>query len=590
MPRKNVLVPFLAALLGALALANYALVARNGFLNLDDNYFIYSNTQVRQGLNAQTILWAVTSTEYCNWFPLTRLTHLADVSLFDLWAGGHHLASVAWHAAAAVLLFVALRLMTGGMWRSLVVAALFAVHPLNVESVAWAAERSMVLAGFFFALTLLLWTRYARRPDHLRYLAALCAYAAGLLAKPVLVSLPFLLLLLDVWPLCRLTGNGRNCWRVTATEFRSRFREKIPFFVLALASSILTLGIQRQGGALQPLDNMPLWVRLGNTPLSYWHYLGKIFWPDSLAVFHPHPSAALPLGRAVLAGLLLVAMTGLVLMLARRRPWLGVGWLWYLGTLVPMIGLVQVGDQALAERYAYLPSIGIFIVLVWAAAHALPAGNHRGLWLGAGAGAIVLALSAVTAAYVVLWKDGVALFTHALKTTQHSAKLEHLVGNALLRQGSGAEAISHYREALRLDPEDVIAHLNISQALSESGRTSEAEAHYRQALWLQPQNAEAHNDLGFLLSQLGRPREAEAQFREALRWKPGQAVVYNNLGVVLQESGRTAEAEEHYREALRLRPRYASAHSNLAVLLARRGLLQEAEAHVRAAERLRGSP
>jgi len=580
----------LASLPGLLVLLIYAMVFRNGFLNLDDNYFIYLNPQVRQGLTPQTMLWAFTSIEYSNWYPLTRLSHLADVSLFGMWAGGHHLVSVAWHAAAAVLLFVALHLMTGRRWRAFVVAALFAAHPLNVESVAWAAERSMVLAGFFFALTLLLWTLYVRRPGRWCYGAALIAYALGLMAKPVLVTLPFLLLLLDAWPLCRLGTRGSAHGSVSAAALMRSVREKAPFFLLAAASSIATLVVQNLGGAMQPLEVLPLWVRLGNTPLSYWHYLKTIFWPARLAIFYPHPTTDLPLAQAAVAALLLAAITALIIVVARRRPWLGVGWFWYLGTLVPMIGLVQVGDQAIADRYAYLPSIGVFIALVWWAAHSLPVGKHRVLLLGTAACAVVLALSTVTTAQVGLWKDSPTLFAHALTVTRNNARIEHILGNALLREGRREEAVVHYRAALRLRPADLSAHLNIALAFSDLGRYGEAETHYRLALRLRPDNAAAHNNLGLVLSRMGRPLEAEQQYRETLRLQPGHAVARNNLGYVLQEAGRIAEAEEHYREALRLRPEYGNAHRNLAVLLTRRGLPQEAAEHFRAAEQFRNDP
>jgi len=299
--------------------------------------------------------------------------------------------SVAWHAAAAVLLFAALRLATGGLWRSFVVAALFVVHPAERAGGGLAAERSMVLGGFFFALTLLLWAGYVRRPAW-GATSRRSGPRARLTAKPVLVTVPFVLLLLDAWPLCRLSVNGLPPWVPGAGRLRRAVLEKIPFFAVAAVSCLVTLAVQRQGGAVQSLATVPLRARLGNAPVAYWLYLKKIFWPTDLAILYPHPGTSLPAGRAVIAGLLLAAVTAALFAAARRKPWLAAGWLWFTGTLVPMIGLVQVADQALADRYAYLPAIGVFLLLVWLAADVAAEARHRGLLLGAAAGAAILAL------------------------------------------------------------------------------------------------------------------------------------------------------------------------------------------------------
>ena len=558
---------------------------RNGFINLDDDRFIYENAQVRQGLDAGTALWALGSTEHSNWYPLTRLSHLADASLFGLEAGWHHLESAAWHAAAAALLFLALRAMTGMLWRSLAVAALFGVHPLQVESVAWASERSMVLAGFFFAGTLLLWTRYAARPGAGRLVAVTAAFACALAAKPVPVTLPFVLLLLDFWPLGRL-GRARSPWRVEAGALGRRLLEKAPLFALAAGSALLTLRAQTEGGALGLLERLPATARLENAALSYARYLGRIFLPVDLAVLYPHPGRDLAIGAVVLSGVLIAALTALALALARRRPWLVVGWFWFLGTLVPAIGLVQVGVQSMADRYVYLPLAGVALAVAWEAAVRL-----RGL-RGAAPALLAAALTAAAAATVVqvgLWRESRTLYEHALAVTSENWVIEGNLGMALHQAGAREEGVRHYREALRLRPEYAQARFNLGVALAEEGLYDEAATQLREAVRLSPDRGQAHAILGTVLMAQRRSAEAEPHLREAARLQPGDAAVRANLGLALLDLGRFGEAEQFYREALRLDPALAGAHNGLAALLERTGRPEEAAGHLREAGRLRGS-
>jgi tetratricopeptide (TPR) repeat protein len=558
-----------ALLLAVLTFAVFAPAARNGFITLDDEQYIYENPQVRQGLTWRTALWALSSTEHANWYPLRRLTHLVDVSLFGMWAGGHHLASAAWHAAATALLFLALRLLTGALWRSFLVAALFGVHPLQVESVAWAAERSNVLAGFFFALTLLLWARYARRPGAGRYAAALAACALGLAAKPILMTLPFLLLLLDSWPLGRLSAPGAPPWHGSPPRLRRCILEQTPLLALAAASGAVALVVHWNAKALTTLESYPLGIRLGNAALSYWRYLGMILWPSGLAVYYPHPMRNLPVGAATLAGLLLAALTVLALAQARRRPWLCAGWLWYLGMLVPMIGIVQFGGHAMADRFAYLPSVGLFLALVWLAAEALPARPRPTAVSALAAVAVIAMFVAASVAQVRLWRDDLTLYAHSLRVTQKSWLVEHSMGFALHRLGRREEALSHYRNAALYGPYPKVFY-NLGTVLFELRRFGEAATVLREAVRLKPDYVEAHNTLSFCLVALGRREEALATYREVLRLRPDIPDTWYNFALIQAGLGRTEEAAASLRKALSIRPDFTAAQRKLDEILAGR--------------------
>ncbi len=479
----------LALFLALLTFAVYVPTARNGFVNLDDNLYISDNPQVKRGLTLETVLWALRSVEHANWYPLRRLTNLADVNFFGMWAGGHHLVSAAWHAAAAALLFLALCSMTGALWRSLMVAALFSLHPLQVESVAWAAERSNVLAGFFLALTLLFWERYARRPGAARYGMVLVVFALGLMAKPVLMTLPFVLLLLDVWPLGRLWSRGLSPAKFAAAPLGRLLLEKVPLIGLSMACGQVAIIAHRQiAGALTTSETLPLVMRLANAALSYWRYLGKLFWPVDLLVLYPHPGKQISLGSSLVAGLLLAALTVLAFLYARRQPWLGMGWLWYVGMLVPVSGIVQFGSQAMADRFMYLPSIGIFTALVWFITAILPSRNHVRVLVGLLAGGVLVALTVVTMKQELIWRDSETLFRHTLAHTSKNFLIHNNFGNMLLAAGRFQEAITEYQQALPFYPD---AHTNLGVALSKIGRIDEAIRHFEEALRRKPGDRES---------------------------------------------------------------------------------------------------
>ncbi|MBM4017080.1 MAG: tetratricopeptide repeat protein [Planctomycetes bacterium] len=649
------------AIIGFLVLAAaaaYGGVALAEFINLDDNTYIYDNPVVQQGLSARGAAWAFTTLHEANWHPLTWLSHMADCQLFGLWAGGHHLVNLCLHAANGVLVYLLLARMTARRWPSAFVAALFALHPLHVESVAWVAERKDVLSTFLGLLALLSYAWYAARPSLGRYAAVFILLALGLMAKPMLVTLPFVMLLLDFWPLGRLTRNAecgvRNA-ELTPKAQRFGFSlrtphsalrialEKVPLLVLAAASSVITYAAQAEGGAVLSTETLPLAGRLASVPTAYVTYLAKTLWPGGLCVFYPYVIDR-PLWQPLASGAALVAATALVIWAARRRAlgYLAVGWFWYLGMLVPVIGFVQVGRQSMADRYTYMPLVGIFILVAWGAAdvarpawegcHAfallgkhgrflLGVGRHRLKVLSALAAAALAACLILTWRQVGYWADSETLYRHALEVVADNAVAHGNLGAALAARGRLDDAIYHFREALRIWPESADPHENLGMALSLKGRPEEGLPHLEKAVALRPRRAVARSRLGAALFQLGRNQEAAGELREALRLRPDmvdahanlsavliaqgkmdeavyhcrealrlrpeQPIPHNNWGLALMELGRPAEALPHLEEALRLRPDYADARGNAGVCLARLGRSREAAGRLREALRLK---
>ncbi len=542
----------------ALALAAHWPATGGAFLAYDDDQRVVANPMVQRGLTREGAIWAFASLHAANWTPLTWLSHMLDVELFGLAPWGHHLVSVLLHAANAALVFLAWRRLSGALWRSAAVAALFAVHPLHVESVAWVAERKDVLSAGFGWLAVLAWAAFAERPRRAPYLAACACLALSLLSKPTWVTLPMALLLLDFWPLRRLgrVGAGRL------------LLEKAPLLLLALGSIAVTLLAQSRWGNVQTLDDLPLRLRLGNACLAYVAYLGAAVWPSALAVPYPHPGLQVSAPRVALAAAALLAATLVALRQASLRPWLAVGWLWYLGTLVPMIGLVQVGGQARADRYAYLPLVGIYVALVWSVAEAAPRLRLPRRLLAAGFAAALAALALATRAQIGHWRDSISLFERALAVTSPNPVAHVMMAKALASAGRFDAALPHL-DAAGLDH---VAEAQVLRAavLVELHREVEAEAAAETALRLAPGHPEALFHLGVLRQRRGRYAEAARLYREALRGDPEGLFLHarHNLALALERLGDREGARRELAEVLRIQPGFVPAQRSLARLAA----------------------
>ena len=588
-PGRGTVVAICALLAAATALV-YAQTLDHGFVNYDDDHYVTANPHVAHGLDAEGVVWAFTRVYYHNWHPLTWISHMLDVEIHGLDPGGHHLTNVLLHASAAMLLFLALRALTVRTWRSAFVAALFAVHPLHVESVAWISERKDVLSGLFFALTLAAYARYARAPSGARYLLVVAAFALGLASKPTLVALPLLLLVLDAWPLGRLrAGTGEAAVRIGSLVLSRRaLLEKVPLLALSLLSCAIT--IVAQGDAVQPLERLPLGPRLANAVVSLVVYLRQTLWPVGLSAFYPHP-ASRPPWEVPLAALLLLGLTATALALRRSRPYLLVGWLWYLLLLLPVIGIVQVGAQAHADRYTYLPQIGLCLLATWAAADAFGA-RRLGRAALAGAAAMLLAGSiALANAAAARWRSSEALWTQALASTTGNAVAHANLGVALLESGRVAEAIAQLQQALVVNPRHAEAHNNLGFVAFHLGRNDAAIAELEQALALDPGLVRAHLNLGNALLAAGRVDEAIGAYQRALALEPGYAEAHNNLGSAWLTRGQMREAIAEYEQALASAPEYGDALQNLAWTLASgpEAALRDGPRAVALAERARAS-
>jgi len=542
-------------------LAAYAQVFQHDFVNYDDPDYVTENVHVRAGLTSDGLRWAFTSGDDANWLPLTRLSNMLDVQLFGLHSGFHHLVNVLLHALSTLLLFAVLRRTTGALWRSALVAFLFALHPLHVESVAWIAERKDVLSAFFWFLTLWAYVRYVEKPVFGRYWLVLAAFALGAMSKPMIVTLPFVLLLLDVWPLRRTPP--------------VRVLEKVPLFVISIASSLVTYFVQQRGGAVIPLDTISIATRISNALVSYIAYIVQMLWPLRLAAFYPLPSD-IPAWQVVAAAIAVLGISFLAVRSLRSSPYFATGWFWYLGTLVPVIGLVQVGSQSRADRYTYIPLVGIFILIAWGAAEV----SER--WPRAKPALISLCALACAACFTLTlfqiryWKNSQVLFEHAIRVTSNNHVAYNGLGLALRSQGRLEDAIPNYEQALRIKPQYPDANTNLGEVLLLKGHPEAAIPHLLTALSVKPDSAEAHVNLGAALNKLGKHAESIAEYREALRLQPDNAVAHSGLGGSLADAGQTAEALQEMLEAIRLKPGYADGHNDLGILLGTLGRTDEA--------------
>jgi protein O-mannosyl-transferase len=528
-----------ALLLTAMVLALYWPVTGYEFIAMDDNMYVVENPDIQKGFSRQGIAWAMTTLYTTNWHPLTWLSLMADYELYGLNAAGYHVSSLLLHILNTLLLFLLFRRMTGETWKCLTVAALFGIHPLNIESVAWIAERKNLLSTFFWILTLFAYVRYVESQRWLHYLQALFLFVLGLTAKPMLVTLPFVLLLLDYWPLRRFPETNRD-FAVNSQGSASGqctlpglLKEKIPFFLLSLLSALITLYTAKTGGAVMTLAEVPLSGRIANALIASISYLEKIIWPVDLAIFYPYP-ASRPVWLFAVALLLLTAITVFVVCQRRKYPYLVTGWFWYLITLLPVIGIIQVGFQSMANRYAYVPLVGIFISIAWGIPELLRTQIRHGC-LTVSAVALILILSFSTWAQLPYWRNSEAVFSHAIRVTKDNFIALGGLGDVWQIRGDLQMARLHYQEALRIRPSYTVARQNLAVGLMKEGRVAEAEVEFREVLRQKPELAEAHNNIGAALASQGKFREAANHFTKALELKPRYTVAKENLARLVKD-------------------------------------------------------
>jgi len=567
----------MSLLLAVFTLALYNPVNRHRFVNYDDDRYVTDNPHIRQGLTADTFTWALTSTEQANWHPLTWLSHALDVSLFRLNPAGHHFTSVLLHIANVILLFLLLMWSTGRLGPSLFVAALFAIHPINVESVAWIAERKNVLCTLFFLLTLWAYGWYARKPGWKRYLAVVALFAAGLASKPMVITLPFVLLLLDYWPLNRVHAKKESAGPESPSfPWSKLILEKQPLLVLSAASAIITVQAQQSGGAVRSTEQFTFAVRLANAICAYAMYLWKMLWPARLAPLYPHPGDSLAAWQVAASALVLIAITAIVLKMRSRR-YLLVGWLWFLGTLVPVIGLVQVGDAAMADRYAYIPLIGIFVVIAFGCAD-FSKQCKLGFWLAIPATGVLLALATATHRQIDYWRSNTDLWAHALGVTQNNFIAEDNLGGALILEGKEEDAHPHFEAAARINPKDPMSRSNLGTYFQTHNQMREAIAQYEVAIELTSDPgllAQTYANLGAAHRAMREDEEAHQSFEQSLRLNPNQFNAWLGMGLLAQKQGKLDEAISDLSRSIEIQPT-AEGYLNLGRALEQAGHVPQA--------------
>jgi tetratricopeptide (TPR) repeat protein len=569
-------------LLAAITWAVFAQTVEYDFINYDDNSSVYENAEVTKGLSLHGIGWALTHSDAALWNPLSTISHMADCQMFGLKPGGHHFNNVLLHSLAVIVLFLVLKEMTGAFWRSAFVAAVFAIHPLRVESVAWVAERKDVLSGLFFMLTLAAYVRYIRRQTLRCYLFVALLFACGLMSKAVSVTVPFVLLLLDYWPLGRfdnskiIRSTGDLWWNRLPIP-RRLVVEKVPLLLLSVGASVATLFAQER--AMSSLEKLPLLSRINNAFIAIIDYLWQTFWPTKLAVFYPYPANGPAPWQIVLSVTLLLAITASVFTLREKRPYLLTGWFWFVGMLVPNIGIVQAGSQARADRFTYLPHIGLCILVTWAVADMTTGWRRRHFILGATAATAIIALMFLAAAQTRYWRNSESLWIHTLPVNPQNPVAEGALGAALMTEGRIDEAITHFKKGLEIWPTDAGAHNNLGNALLGKRQLDEAIVHYGKAVELQPNNPMAYYNLGVAYFRKGNLDEAITDYKKAIEIQPDYPDGYGQLGNALLQKGEVDAAIASWKESLNTQPANVATRNNLAVVLAQHGRLREAIRH-----------
>ena len=534
----------------------YMQVLKYGFItSFDDAEYLTSNWNIKAGLTKESIVWAFSTSYAANWHPLTWLSHMLDYELYGMEPFGHHLTSLIFHITNTLLLFGVLLKMTGALWRSGLVAILFALHPLNVESVAWVSERKNVLSTFFLLLTLWAYVKYVDRKNAGNYLLVVLFLALGLMSKPMLVTLPFVLLLLDFWPLKRFS-------EARPTRL---ILEKVPLFVLLIGSCVATFIVQRSGGAMRSSEFSSLYFRIANALVSYFEYLRNMLWPSGLSVFYPHPGNALPIWKPLACTIVLVVVTIWVVKGIRRAPYLAVGWFWYLGTLVPVIGIVQVGEQAMADRYTYVPLIGIFIAIAWSLPEQIKTRKEKLLPILSGI--VISLLIALTWIQVSHWKNSITLFKHAINVTDTKylgvATIHAFLGDAYHREGELGIAITEFKKSLDLDPSHLYSLNNLAATLAEQGNLKEGLGYAQKLSRLQPDYTPGLITMGNILEETGKLDQAQIYYEQVLERDSDSFENYLNLANILYSKGNLKGAVPHYKKVVTLNPNLLEAHYNL---------------------------
>ncbi|MGD0276528.1 MAG: tetratricopeptide repeat protein [Syntrophales bacterium] len=550
-------------LLIAMTLFVYWPVQHFGFMDFDDNLYVTDNSRTREGLSWDNVLWAFQDVHTGYWQPLTWLSLMLDYEFYGLHPSGYHWTNLNFHLLNIILLFFLLKRMTRETWKVVFVTGLFALHPINVESVAWVAERKNVLSTFFCFLTLYFYILYTERRNAVRYFMVVILFVFGLLSKPMLVTLPVLLILMDYWPLRRFQMHD-------ACRLSSLTLEKVPLFLLSLASGMWTFHAAKKMGAVMSVEKIDVGSRLANAVMSYTKYVGKLFSPFDLAAFYPYP-VSFTFWPVFMAALFLLFVTCVVMVLIRRSPYLFSGWAWYLVVLFPVIGIIQAGEQAMADRYAYLSFIGIFVMLSWGVADWLGSWKYRGKILSVLFIILMTSLLLATTTQLKYWRSTDELFKHAIQVTSNNILAYNARGNTLASQGKLVEAVEIYQDALRIRPDYVSAHNNLGLALAGLGRLNEAILHYTEAIRLQPDYVKAYNNLGMAVEQQGNIGEAEKLYHKALVISPDYASAHNNLGVLLAKQGRVAEAVEQFNHSLSIDPDDITVLNNMGTVLVNQG-------------------